>query len=253
MLRNRVIPALLLKNGGLVKTQRFAAPKYVGDPLNAIRIFNEKEVDELMVLDIDASREGRPPNYELAAQIAGECFMPLAYGGGIATLEQADQLFSLGVEKVSVQTATLNDTRLIEQIASKWGSQAVIASIDVKRDWFGRPKMYAASRGRAAGDWQQHLNRVTNAGAGEILLTSVDREGTMNGLDLDLISIASRQLSVPLIASGGVGSLAHIKSGIESGADAIAVGSFFVFHGPHRAVLITYPLYDQLTKLLGQN
>lgn len=253
MLRNRVIPCLLLKNGGLVKTQRFAAPKYVGDPLNAIRIFNEKEVDELMVLDIDASREGRAPNYDLVSQIAGECFMPLAYGGGVQTLEQADRLFSLGVEKVCVQTAAMRDTRIISDIAAKWGNQAVIASIDVKRSWLGKPKLYAAAAGKAGGDWQRQLAAVTDAGAGEVLLNAVDKEGLMAGLDLELVAAAARSISVPLIATGGVGSLADIKAGIDAGADAVAAGSFFVFHGPHRAVLVTYPAYDELTRLLGQN
>ena len=250
MLRNRIIPCLLLRNGGLVKTKRFGSPKYVGDPLNAIRIFNEKEVDELMVLDIDASRGGKEPDYELIEQIAGECFMPLCYGGGISSLEQADRIFALGVEKVSLQTAALRDPALITRIAERWGNQAVVASLDVKRDWLRRPRLYHAATAKSAGDWEAHLRTMVAAGAGEVLVNAVDREGTMEGPDLELIGKAAKAVTVPVIATGGVGSLAHIKAAVDAGADAVAAGSFFVFHGPHRAVLVTYPSYDELTKLL---
>ena len=250
MLRNRIIPCLLLRNGGLVKTRRFGSPKYVGDPLNAIRIFNEKEVDELMVLDIDASRLCREPDYHLIAQMAGECFMPLCYGGGISTVEQADRIFALGVEKVSIQTAALGNAALITRIAERWGSQAVVASLDVKRDWLRRPRLYQAATSRSAGDWQTHLRAMVAAGAGEVLINAVDREGTMEGPDLELIGKAAEAVTVPVIATGGIGSLAHIKAAVDAGADAVAAGSFFVFHGPHRAVLVTYPPYDELTRLL---
>lgn len=250
MLRNRVIPCLLIRNGGLVKTRRFGSPKYVGDPVNAIRIFNDKEVDELMVLDIDASRLGREPDYGLIARMAGECFMPLCYGGGIAALEQADRIFALGVEKVAVQTAALRDPAILAGIADKWGSQAVVASIDVKRNWLRRPQLYAAAAGRSGGDWEAHLAAVVAAGAGEVLINAVDREGTMEGPDLELIERAARAVTVPVIATGGIGSLADIQAAVRAGADAVAAGAFFVFHGPHRAVLITYPDYDELTRLL---
>jgi cyclase len=250
MLRVRVIPCLLIKNGGLVKTRRFGSAKYVGDPLNAIRIFNEKEVDELMVLDIEASRLGREPDYELIAQMAGECFMPLCYGGGISSVAQADRIFTLGVEKVSIQTAALRDPTLITLLAEKWGNQAVVASLDVKRSWSRRPKLFSAASGQTGADWEAHLSAVVTAGAGEVLINSVDREGTMEGPDLDLISAAARAVTVPVIATGGIGSLTDIKAAVDAGADAVAAGSFFVFHGPHRAVLVTYPDYDELTKLL---
>ena len=250
MLRNRIIPCLLLPNGGLVKTRRFGSPKYVGDPLNAIRIFNEKEVDELMVLDIAASREGREPDYALIEQIAGECFMPLCYGGGISSLEQADRIFALGVEKVCIQTAALGNPALITRIAERWGNQAVVASLDVKRDWLRRARLYHAAKAKSAGDWEVHLRHMVAAGAGEVLINAVDREGTMEGPDLELISKAAQAVTVPVIATGGVGSLAHIKAAVDAGADGVAAGSFFVFHGPHRAVLVTYPPYNELTRLL---
>jgi cyclase len=252
MLKHRVIPCLLLRDGGLVKTTRFAKPKYVGDPVNAIRIFNEKEVDELIVLDITASREGREPDFALIERFAGECFMPLCYGGGISNVEQARRLFGIGVEKVCVQTAVLDDTRLIGEIAARFGSQAVIASIDVKKDFFGRHRLYGATAGKTRPvPWKDHLRRVVEAGAGEIVLNAVDRDGAMSGMDIPLIHEAAHAVGVPLIAMGGVGSLQDIKASTDAGASAVAAGAFFVFHGPHRAVLITYPNYRQLESLLG--
>lgn len=149
MLKHRVIPALLLKNTGLVKTVRFKNPKYVGDPINAIRIFNDKEVDELMVLDILASKERRDPNYELIEQIAGECFMPLCYGGGIRSLDQAKRIFSLGVEKICLQTAVLDNLEIISDIADRFGSQSVVVSVDIKRDWLGRYHLYRSDSAKS--------------------------------------------------------------------------------------------------------
>ncbi len=252
MLKNRIIPCLLLSDGGLVKTLRFKEPKYVGDPLNAIRIFNEKEVDELMVLDIGASKTGSDPDFDLVEQIAGECFMPLCYGGGISTFAQARRLFSSGVEKVCLQTAALENLSLITEIAEHYGSQAVIVSADVKKGWFGGKKLFASRTGKMleakAADF---LEKCIEVGAGEVLLNSVDRDGTMEGMDLELIRETAGRLPVPLIAAGGAGSLADIKSAVEAGASAVAAGAFFVFHGPHRAVLITYPHYSELEELLG--
>ena len=171
MLKHRVIPALLLKNAGLVKTLRFKNPKYVGDPINAIRIFNDKEVDELMVLDITASKEQREPNYALIEQFAGECFMPLAYGGGIKTVAQAQQLFSLGVEKVCIQSAALGNPRLVTELAEQFGSQSIIVSVDIKRNWLGKAQLYnAATKKTLAGVWQEKLQALVAAGAGEVLL-----------------------------------------------------------------------------------
>jgi cyclase len=251
MLKTRVIPCLLLREGGLVKTQNFANPKYVGDPINAIRIFNDKEVDELMVLDVQASKERRDPNYALIEQFAGECFMPLCYGGGIHSVDQARQLFALGVEKVCLQSAVLEDVTLISRIAERFGSQSVVVSADVKKDWRGQLRLYSASNKKILSQpWLNYLQDAVSAGAGEVLLNSVNHDGLMRGMNIDLIYEASAALSVPLIAVGGVGSLADIKMGIDAGASAVAVGSFFVFQGPHRAVLITYPSYLELETLL---
>jgi imidazole glycerol-phosphate synthase subunit HisF len=251
MLKNRVIPCLLLHNGGLVKTLKFAKPKYVGDPINAIRIFNDKEVDELMVLDIAASREQREPNYALIEQFAGECFMPLCYGGGIRSVEQARRLFSLGVEKICLQTAAMDDPLLVSRLAERFGVQSVMVSIDVKRNWLGKPLLYRSTAVKAdKKPWLRFLQDMVEAGAGEVVLNAVDRDGTMQGMDLVLIREASAAISVPLIAMGGVGSLNDIKAAVDAGASAVAAGAFFVFHGPHRAVLITYPQYKEIEDLL---
>lgn len=253
MLRQRIIPALLLRNGGLVKTTQFADPRYIGDPLNAIRIFNEKEVDELLVLDIMATREGHAPNYAVIGELASECFMPFCYGGGISTLQQAERVFALGVEKVSIQSATKSDFSLISEIAKKFGSQAVVVSIDVKRGRLGGYRLHWSERGITDRNWLEHLQRAVDAGAGEVLLNSVDRDGTMSGVDTRLIELASKAVKVPVIALGGVGSLDDIKKAIAAGASAVAAGAFFVFHGKHRAVLITYPSYASLEQLLSGN
>ena len=250
MLKTRVIPSLLLKNDGLVKTVKFTDPKYIGDPINAIKIFNDKEVDELMLLDISASKQNREPNFDLIKQISSECFMPLSYGGGIKNSDQAKRLFEIGIEKVSLQTAAFNNFNIIEEIASKFGNQSVVISIDIKKNWLGKYELYCASSGKKIKkEWKRYLQEVVSAGAGEILLNSVDNDGTMNGLDLDLINIATSEVNVPIIAAGGVGSLKDIKLAELNGASAVAVGSYFVFHGPHKAVLITYPEYKELEEL----
>ena len=252
MLKHRVIPALLLRNGGLAKTQRFKDPKYVGDPINAIRIFNEKEVDELLLLDITASKENREPNFEMIKQIAGECFMPLAYGGGVRTVEQAERIFASGVEKICVQTAALDNLQLIRELADQFGSQSIMVSLDIKKNWLGRAQAFAAAQGKPlSNDWLQLLSDYVDAGAGEVLLNAVDKDGTLSGPDLDVIRQASERIEVPLIAVGGVSSLADIKFAVEAGASAVAAGAFFVYHGPHRAVLITYPKYHELEQLFS--
>ena len=250
MLKHRVIPCLLLIGARLVKTLKFQNPKYVGDPINAIRIFNDKEVDELILLDIMASKMDSAPNYDMIKDIAGECFMPLTYGGGITSVEQAAKIFALGVEKIALQTAILDDTSLISRIADRFGSQSVLVSIDVKRNWFNQPLLYSAAYSKKLRfPWLERLQALVTAGAGEVLLNAVDRDGTLDGPDLDLIGQASDAVQVPLIAMGGVSSLMDIRAVVHAGASAVAAGAFFVFHGPHRAVLITYPSYRQLEAL----
>ncbi|MCD6681073.1 MAG: AglZ/HisF2 family acetamidino modification protein [Burkholderiaceae bacterium] len=243
MYRPRVIPCLLLRGNGLVKTRRFRDPVYVGDPVNAVRIFSEKEADEIVVLDIDASREGREPNYELVAEIAGEAFMPVAYGGGVRTLEQMRRLIRSGVEKVVVNSAAVESTSVLSEGAAVFGSQAIVAGIDVKRTLLGGYRVVAKSGTvEAKVVLDEHLARLVAAGAGEIFLNSVDRDGMMGGYDLDLIRKVALRVTVPVVACGGAGKLEHLSEAIrDGGASAVAAGSLFVFHGKHRAVLINYP------------
>ena len=253
MLIPRVIPCLLLQDGDLVKTVKFSNPKYVGDPLNVIRIFNDKEVDEIIVLDIGVSKKGGEPDYSLIERFAGECFMPLCYGGGVRTVSQAQQIFKLGVEKVCLQTAALDDLVIINRIADAFGSQSLIVSVDVKKDWMGHYMLYRSAEGRKIRlPWLDFLSRIEDAGAGEIIVNSVDLDGTMAGIDIGLVQKAASVINVPLIAMGGVGSLSDIRAAIRAGASAVSAGAFFVFNGPHRAVLITYPGYLELEKLLGE-
>ncbi len=246
MLRNRIIPCLLLENQKLVKTKQFKDSKYVGDPINAIKIFNEKEVDELIVLDICASKQNREPDFKFIENLASECFMPLCYGGGITKFEHAKTLFSIGVEKISIQNAAFNNLNFISELSDKFGRQAVVVSVDVKKNWIGNTVLHSQNTHKNTKvDWLEWIKIVTNAGAGEILLNSVDHDGMMNGLNLKVIKTATASINFPLIAIGGVGSNEHIIAGIEAGASAISAGSFFVFHGPHKAVLITYPQYEE--------
>ncbi|MBM3176586.1 MAG: imidazole glycerol phosphate synthase subunit HisF [Bacteroidetes bacterium] len=252
MLLHRVIPVLLLKNNGLVKTTRFKDPKYVGDPINAIKIFNDKEVDELLVLDILASKYQNEPNFELIEQIAGECFMPLAYGGGVTTFEQAKRLFSLGIEKVCLQTSAIENPSLITKLAEYYGSQSIVVSVDIKKNWLGKYELYHSSKSKIVVlNWKEFLKKIIEAGAGEIVLNAVDKDGTLSGPDLELIKMASALSKVPLVAIGGVSSLLDIKAAIGAGASAVAAGAYFIYHGPHRAVLITYPKRHELQSLFN--
>lgn len=243
MLPPRVIPTLLLKGRGLVKTVRFKNPTYIGDPINAIKIFNDKGVDELVLLDITATEEGRGPAFETLENIASECFMPVAYGGGISTIEQVRRVLGIGVEKVVINSAALHQRELISMAAAEFGSQAVIVSIDVKRRLFGRYEVVTSRGSKGTGlDPQAYAKQCEEAGAGEILLTAVDRDGTMEGYDHELISSVSSSVSVPVIASGGARDLRDFAEAVNrSGAAAVAGGAIFVFQGKHRAVLITYP------------
>ena len=243
MYQARVIPCLLLRGYGLVKTRKFKDPVYICDPVNAVRIFSEKEVDELVILDIDASREGREPNFDLINEIAGECFMPVAYGGGIRTLDQVRRLIRCGVEKVVINSAAVESTQIITEAAEVFGSQAVVAAVDVRRTLLGSYKVVAKS-GTVESRFKldEYLQRLQTAGAGEIFINSVDRDGGMAGYDLELLRLVTKNVTVPVVACGGAGTVEHLSQAIkEGGASAVAAGSMFVFHGRHRAVLINYP------------
>lgn len=236
---NRVVPALLLSDRGLVKTQRFKNPRYLGDPLNAVRIFNEKFVDELLVLDVKRRPDG--PDLEFLEGLASECFIPLAYGGSVRDAADARRLFDLGVEKVVVRTAAATSLDTISDIAAVAGTQSVILAVDVATKRLRGQSLHAPGTPRhGQRDWMAFAADGIRAGAGELMVTSVAHEGMMSGLDLGLIRRAST-LGVPLIAHGGVGTTDHIREGFEAGGSAVAVGSFVVYHGPRRAVLISYP------------
>ncbi|CAM4054636.1 AglZ/HisF2 family acetamidino modification protein [Gillisia hiemivivida] len=243
MLRSRLIPCLLVHNKGLVKTKKFKDPKYVGDPINAVKIFNEKEVDELMVLDIDASREGRGPNFNLIRDLAVECRMPFCYGGGVSTIEQAKQIINLGAEKVAISSAILKDLTLVKKLGAAVGVQSVVVVLDVKKKLLGGYDIYTLNGSKKyKGNFKDVVAQLNDMGVGEIVINSIDRDGEMKGYDEDLVEITRNLCDVPLTVLGGAGNLDDMKKLIDKykiiGA---AAGSLFVFKGKYRAVLINYP------------
>ena len=242
MLRKRVIPILLLDSERLVKTTQYKNPKYIGDPINAIRIFNDKEVDELILIDIGATKSNQGPDFKLIEKISSECFMPLCYGGGIKTVDQAKTLFSIGIEKVSIQSEFLNRPNFLSELSNQFGNQSIVVSVDIKRNIFGQPFVYSPiSSKKIKISLENHIRNIEKLGGGEILISNINLEGKMTGLDTELIKLISKYTNLPIIANTGVGNIEHIQNGFLSGADAVGVGTFFVLHGPHKAVLITYP------------
>lgn len=252
MIRPRVIPALLLQGQGLVKTVQFKNPVYLGDPINIVRIFNDKEVDELVFLDIAATTENRPPSFEMLASITSECFMPLGYGGGIKSMDDIRRLFSIGIEKVILNTAAVEDPALIRAVADHAGSSSVVISMDVKKNILGKYEIYTRSGKKKVGlDPVKHAIEMEKQGAGELFINSIDRDGTMQGYDLDLIKRVADAVSIPVVASGGAGKLQDLADAINiGGASAAAAGSLFVFQGPLRGVLISYPSQVDLKRIL---
>jgi imidazole glycerol-phosphate synthase subunit HisF len=251
--RIRVIPVLLIQHRKLVKTTRFTSPFYVGDPLNALRILNEKEVDEIVILDISATKDGASPDFEYIKTLAGECFMPLAYGGGITTPNHASQLFESGVEKVILQTAAFTNPDLIKTLARTFGSQSIVVSIDVAYDFVNRPKLYTRRSESVNGSVLDWIRKFELLGAGEIMLQVRDRDGTQRGFDLPMVRKLSEVLTIPLVACSGASKIEDFVSAVKNGASAVAAGSMFLFKGPHKAVLINYPSQtDLLEKLYNQ-
>jgi len=243
MLRPRIIPSLLVSDGGLIKTVRFTNPKYVGDPINAVRIFNEKEVDELIVTDVRATVQDREPDYALIRKLAAECRMPLCYGGGVKAVEQAEKIISMGVEKVAISSAAIQDPVLVSRMAATVGSQSVVVVIDVKRDRGSGYQVWTHNGTRRTGKSAiEFAAQVESLGAGEIVVNSIDNDGCMQGYDLELLAQVREVTSVPLTALGGAGSLGHVRELITRfGLIGAAAGSLFVFKGVYRAVLISYP------------
>lgn len=251
MRRIRVIPVLLIHKGGLVKSIKFAKYRYVGDPINAVKIFNEKEIDELIVLDIDATRDKRPPDMQQIKEIASEAFFPFAYGGGISTIEEIKQLFYLGVEKIILNYQAIHNPRLVTEAASIAGSQSVVVSIDVKKNLFGKYRVYAKNGAENTNyDPAVFARKMVDAGAGEIFLNNIDNDGTYSGYNLELIKKVSSVLTVPLIACGGASSITDFCDAVGNGASAVAAGNLFVFQRPHNAVLISYPSQKELNEKL---
>jgi cyclase len=251
MLRPRIIPCLLIQDGGLVKTKGFGDPTYVGDPLNAVRIFNEKQVDELIVLEIDATAKGRPPNLSLIQRLAAECRMPLCYGGGVTRAEEIENIVAVGVEKVALSSALFSHPSLLAESSRRVGQQSLVAVLDVRRlndryeVFIGNGKV---ATGAEAAAFAQHC---VASGAGEIVINSIDRDGTMEGYDFDLVAKIRAAVKTPLTVLGGAASVDDMRRLVERfGILGAAAGSLFVFKGPRRAVLINYPRMEQRIGLL---
>jgi len=251
MIPTRVIPCLLLRRAGLVKTVKFKDPKYVGDPRNAVKIFNEREVDELLILDICATPEERAPQLELVREIVSEAFMPVAYGGGISSVEQARLVLALGVEKIVVSTVAAERPDFVRDASRALGSQSLVVCLDVKKGLLGRYEIRTHGGRRGTGqDPVSFARRMEQLGAGELIVNSIDRDGTGSGYDLELLANVTRAVRVPVIACGGAGGLDDFRKAVRlGGAAAVAAGSLFVFQGRHRAVLINYPDSQQLGRV----
>ncbi|QBR13599.1 AglZ/HisF2 family acetamidino modification protein [Sphingobacterium sp. CZ-2] len=251
MLKPRIIPSLLIQDNGLVKTVNFKNPKYVGDPINAVKIFNEKSVDELAIFDIDATVKGNEPNYNLIERIANQSRMPLCYGGGVKTVEQAQRIFGLGIEKIALSSAVLQNPQLITAIADRVGAQSVIVVLDVKKKMFGGYEVYTHNGKKGTGiNPFQFIQEAQKLGAGEIVINSIDQDGVMKGYDFGLIDKAREQTSLPMTVLGGAGSLEDIKKVIDKHKIiGVAAGSLFVFKGVYKAVLINYPTKEEKEKL----
>jgi imidazole glycerol-phosphate synthase subunit HisF len=255
MLRPRIIPCLLVHDKGLVKSVQFKNHKYVGDPINAVRIFNEKEVDELMVIDIDATVENREPDYKMIENLAAECRMPLCYGGGVKTVAQAQRIFSLGVEKIAVSAAAIADISLIKKMGDVVGSQSVVVVVDVKKKLLGGYEVYTHNGKKKTGKNPfEYVKELEKAGAGEIVINAIDQDGTMKGYDLPLIEKVREAITIPMSVLGGAGSLQDIGQLISKfGIIGAAAGSLFVFVGKYKAVLINYPKREEKDQLIKMN
>lgn len=246
--RIRIIPVLLLMNEGLYKTVGFKNPAYVGDPINTVKIFNEKEADELVLVDISASRDKKPINYKKIAEIAGEAFMPMAYGGGITNFDDACHVFDAGFEKVIINSAAIKNPDLLGTIARVYGSQAVVVSIDVKPNWLGKNKVFALSGTQNANlSPDVYARQVEAAGAGEIFLQAIHKDGSWSGYDIPLIKSVSEAVNIPVVACGGAGNISDFKKAVvDGGASAVAAGSMFVYQKKGMGVLITFPSGDEI-------
>lgn len=253
MALKRIIPCLLLRDEGLVKTVKFKKTTYIGDPINAVKIFNEKEVDELVFLDIDATRKGKEPPYRTINDIATECFMPFCYGGGIKTINQIHKIITSGAEKVAINTAAFLNPNLIREAAAIFGSSTIVVSIDYRKNIFGKYVVYTNSGKKITKkDPVAYAVEMEELGAGEIFLNAIDKDGTMSGYDIELIKKVTDAVSIPVIACGGAGKPDDFKAVFDvAGVSAAAAGSIFVFQGKKRGVLISYPEPNEVDKLIN--
>lgn len=255
MINKRVIPSLLLYRGGLYKTTQFGNHRYIGDPINAVKLFNEKEVDELMFFDISASLNNKDLNYNMIQNIASECFIPLSYGGGIKTKEQISKLFRIGIEKISLSSSIIEDPKLLVESSKEFGNQSIIVTIDVKKDFWGKKKVFIYNGTKNTKlDPIQFAKHVESLGAGEIIINSIDNDGVMKGFDLELLENVKSNTNIPIVALGGAGNLNHLKEAFDKcKIDAVACGSLFLYKGPLKAVLINYPNYKEFQKFLNES
>jgi len=253
MLKTRVMPVLLMKERGLYKGTKFKNHKYIGDPINSVKIFNDKEVDELVILDIEASRLNRPINFDILKDIVSEAFMPIAYGGGIKTVDDARKLFHTGVEKIVLNTYALEDNQLVKDLVDVFGSQSIVFSLDIKKSFFGNYAVYSMSGTKKIKKTPIEIAKdMQELGVGEIIVNSIDNDGAMKGYNLQIIKEISSHLTIPVVALGGAGSLDDFVSAKKCGAHAVAAGSMFVYNGIHRAVLISYPKYEKLCEIFKE-
>ena len=252
MLKTRIIPCLLLKGEGLVKTVKFSSPRYIGDPINTVRIFNDLEVDELIFLDIEATKQNRGPDYKILAEIANECFMPLSYGGGIKTLDDIRPIFQIGFEKVAINSAAYENPALVNEASAIFGNQSIIVSMDVKKSIWGRYEVNTVGGTKKTGlNPVDYARRMEAAGAGELLLTSIDHEGTWLGFDIDLIRKVTDAVSIPVIAHGGAGKIEDIGLAVKKGnASAVSLGSMVVYQAKGMGVLVSFPDKEKLKEAL---
>lgn len=253
MLKTRVIPILLMKGEGLYKGIQFKNHKYVGDPINTVKIFNDKEVDELVIFDIEASKLNKPINFEIIQSIVTEAFMPIAYGGGIKTIEDAKKLFTLGVEKIILNTSAIENSSLIKELVDLFGSQSIVFCLDIKKSFFGNYEVYTYSGSKKIKTSPLEISKkMEDLGIGEIIINSIDNDGLMQGYDLNIIKDISSYLSIPVVTCGGAGTLEDFIKAKKNGAHGCGVGSMFVYNGIHKAVLISYPKYEKLCELFKE-
>ena len=242
MISKRIIPILLLKNEDIVKTVNYKNPKYIGDPINIIKIFNEKTVDELILINIESTRYNKDINFDFLEKVAGECHMPITYGGGIKKIEDADKIFNLGIEKISLNYSIINNSLLLNEISTKFGSQSVIASIDLNMNFFKKIKLYNYITNKNLDiDIYKYIQNCIDSGAGEILINLVHNEGSLGGIDSKFLNNFNNNFKLPIILHGGINSIDNINQIFDYNYDAVGIGSFFIFQGPHKAVLISYP------------